>query len=238
MERPGKKLPRFEAFENRRKFPRFKTNLPVTITGSNGEIFKGILHDISPDGIQIRFSASDGARLFPGKQTAIEDINSLICNLQFDLAYKQSVSHITIDAYPVYLRPVSKNIFAAGMFFSDEKLSENKKISDFLFFQLQESFADQELVKKDVKETRKEPEVNIQRTVIQGKKELPQAGSENIIPDDLDDLVLQVEYPQASLEVLKQLLYRVLSSLKAIQETTRQIDERIHVLENRISRKG
>lgn len=238
MEQSGKKLPKFETFENRRKFPRLKTNLPVTITGSNGEIFNGILHDISPDGIQIRFAISDGSRLFPDRQTAIEDIKSLKCTLQFDLAYKQSVSHIRIDAYPVYLRPVSKTIFAAGMFFNDENLSENKKISDFLFYQLKESYAEKEYVKKDDKEIRKEAVLGMQRTVIQGKKQSTEADDEKIITDELDELILQVEYPKDSMEVLKQLLYRILSNQKVILETTRHIDERIHLIEHKLSRKS
>ena len=238
MEQPGKKLPKFEAFDNRRKFPRLKKTLPITISGSNGEKFNGIIHDISPDGIQVRFAVSDGSRLFPDKQKAVEDVKSLKCTLQFDLAYRQSVEHVRIDAYPVYLRPVSKNILAAGMFFSDEKLSENKKISDYLFYQLRDSYTDKEYSEKEHKETGNEPEMNIQRTVIEDKKQSTETEDEKIIPDELAELILQVEYPRKNLELFKQLLYRVLTSLKVIQETTRHIDERIHLIEHKLSRKG
>lgn len=231
MEQPGKILPKFDAFDNRRKFPRLKKNLPVTITGSNGEKFNGVLHDISPDGIQVRFAVSDGTRLFPDKQTTVEDAKALKCNLQFDLAYKESVSHISINAYPVYLRPVSKNILAAGMFFSDETLSENKKISDYLFYQLRDSYTDKEYVEMDHVKTGKE-------TVVESKKQSTETEDEKILPDDLAELILQVEYPKANLELFKQLLYRVLTSLKVIQETTRHIDERIHIIEHKLSRKG
>ena len=238
MEQPGKKLPKYEAFDNRRKFPRLKKNLPVTISGSNGETFNGALHDISPDGIQVRFTVSDGTKLFPDRQTTVEDQKSLKCSLQFDLPYKQSVSHVRIDAYPVYLRPVSKNILAAGMFFSDEKLSENKKISDYLLYQLRDSYTDKEYAEKDNKEPVKEPVINIQRTISNGNQQTAEPGDEKIIPDELAELILQVEYPKENLELFKQLLYRVLSSLKVIQETTRHIDERVHLIEHKLSRKG
>ena len=238
MEQPGKILPRFDAFDNRRKFPRLKKNLPITITGSNGERFNGVLHDISPDGIQVRFAASDGSRLFPDKQTTNEDAKALKCNLQFDLAYKESVSHIRINAFPVYLRPVSKNILAAGMFFSDEALSENKKISDYLFYQLRDSYTDKEYVVKDHVEPGKDTVMNIQGAVVESKKQSPETEQEKIIPDELAELILQVEYPKENLELFKQLLYRVLTGLKVIQETTRHIDERIHIIEHKLSRKG
>lgn len=240
MELPGKILPKFDAFDNRRKFPRLKKNLPVTITGSNGEKFNGVLHDISPDGIQVRFAVSDGTRLFPDKQTTAEDAKALKCNLQFDLAYKESVSHISVNAFPVYLRPVSKNILAAGMFFSDENLSENKKISDYLFYQLRDSYTDKEYVVKDHVKTGKDTVMNIQGAVVESNKQSndTETGQEKIIPDELAELILQVEYPKANLELFKQLLYRVLASLKVIQETTRHIDERIHIIEHKLSRKG
>lgn len=238
MEQLREKLSKYDIFENRRKFPRLKTKLAVTITGPDGVACKGVLYDLSPDGTQIRFATSDGARLFPGRKMAGKDTGSLEFGLQFDLTFDNNVHHIRINAYPVYLRTLTKKTVATGMFFSEEKLAENKKISDFIFYQLQDAYIEKEKTGENYVATVISPAGDTHRTVIKGRDQAVEADAEKNIPDGLEELILQVEYPKANLELFKQLLYRVLSSLKVIQETTRHIDERIHILEHKISRKS
>lgn len=238
MEQSRKKPSKVDIFENRRKFPRLKTKFPVTITGPGGDTCKGVLYDLSPDGTQIRFSAGDGTRMLPGRQMAGKDTNSLEFGLQFDLTFNKNIHHIRINAHPVYLRTVGKKSVAAGMFFSEEKLAENKKISDFLFYQLQDAYVEKEDTRKKYVTSEINTAGDPHRTVIKGSEQAAGTDAEKIIPDDLEELVLQVEYPKENLELFKQLLYRVLTSLKVIQETTRHIDERIHILEHKISRKS
>lgn len=237
MENNQDKSSGYVSFENRRKFPRLKMNLPIIITTVNNEKIKGTLYDISPDGAQIRYASKDGIKIFQHQKLPATDINACKCTLQFDLAYSESVTHVRISACPVYLRPVTNDILASGIFFSEDNLSENKKISDFLFYQLQVSFAEIEYIHQDNNENKKGPELTVQKTVLEKKHPSDNSAEEKIMPAEMEELILQMDYPKEQHELLRDLLFRVLSSLKAIHETTRHIDERINLLEHKISRK-
>jgi hypothetical protein len=238
METDQDKLSTFDSFENRRKFPRLKMNMPVIITSANGEKIKGLLLDISPDGAQIRYDSKDGIRIFQQEELTGKDKKAFKCTLQFDLAYSKSITHVGIDAYPVYLRPITNDTLAAGMLFAEDVLAENKKITDFLFYQLQVSFAEIEYTKQDKIENIKEPEATAQRTVVEYKKQSNNPGEDKIITRELDELILQMNSPKEHLEPFRQLLFRILSSLKTIQEIARHIEERIQILEHKISRRN
>ena len=62
------------------------------------------------------------------------------------------------------------------------------------------------------------------------------ASPERIITDELEELVLQMDYPKEQLDPLKDILNRVLNSLRVIQEITRHIDERINQIEHKITK--
>lgn len=226
-----------DTFEKRRKFPRLKMSVPVTITGTRGEIFRAALYDISPDGVQVRLAISDGMKIFPGKESPVDDIKSLLCTLQLDLAYCGSVSHVKIDAHTVCVRTVDDNTLACGMFFSEKELSENKKISDFLFYHVYKSFSEIEYTHAESGKVKNELETRIHKSIIEGKKQSHENEDVKIVPSELEKLILQTDHSKETYEVLKQLLINVLTGLKVIQETTRHIDEKLYLIENKISKK-
>lgn len=238
MRKIQEQLSNFEDFENRRRFPRLKMNLSVAVTGQDEEKFKGIIHDISPDGVQVRYGISDGEKLFSEKEGSTEDLHATASVLQFDLAYGKTVAHVRIYARCAYLRPIDDDTLASGMFFSEENLEENKKISDFLFYQLQLSYVDIEQKKNDHTEHGEETGPGIRQTIIETRVQTNGPISEKLITGELEDLILQLDYPKEHLEPLKEIMYRVMASLKVIQEITRHIDERISLIENKISRGG
>lgn len=211
-------------------------NLSVTVNAQNRGKFRGVISDISPDGVQMRYDTSETAKLMPGEQAGESELRSIRTTLHFDLAYSKTVAHVKIDAQPVYLRSIDDDTMTCGMFFSEANLTENKKISDFLFYQLQVSYADMELKKNDLQGIVREPAAPIHQTVIQTTKQSGNSFSESLISDELEELVLQLDYPKEQLDPLKDILNRVLNTLRVIQEITRHIDERINQIEHKITK--
>lgn len=213
-------------------------NLPVTITGSGGNAFKGTLYDISPDSTQIQYHVRDGMNLFPEKASSVKNIKSLSCILEFDLAHGKTVSHVKLPAHPVYLRTVQKDTLAAGMVFSQDNPDENRKISDFLQYQLEKSFAELEQQKNPEGEEDRNSGAKKSAQALKSKKEPEHLEVEAIIPVELEELILTTKYSKKDLELFKQLLIHIMSSLKVIMELTRHINEKINLIEHKISRKS
>ena len=141
MERAKKSTSAFKLFENRRKYPRLKlSNQPVKVTGAGGKILKATLHDISPDGAQLRYLISEGLNLFVDDQTNVTEKKPVKCLLEFPLAFMGEKINVKLQAKPVYIRPISQRVMAAGVIFVENDLSELKKVSDFLFMQLELSY--------------------------------------------------------------------------------------------------
>lgn len=227
-----------EGFENRRRFPRLNMNLSVTVHAPNREKFKGVIYDISPDGVQLRFDVNESVKLLRGKEPTEKELRSIRSTLLFDLAYGKSVTHVKIEAQPAYVRRADEDTVSCGMFFSEASLTENKKISDFLFYQLQLSYVDMELKKNDPQALARDLPPPVYQTVLQTAIESDEPVPEKYIPQEIEELVLQMDIPKEQLDPLRDILNRVLSNLKVIQEITRHIDERINLIEQRISRGG
>lgn len=236
MKKNPNKLATYENFENRRRFPRLDMNLSVTVIAPNREKFRGVIYDISPDGVQMRYDDSASAKLLHGKDPTEQTLRSMSTTLHFDLAFSKTVDHVKIEATPAYLRSIDDDTIACGMFFSEANLTENKKISDFIFHQLQVAYADMDLKKNDPQITDEGTRPTIHQTVIQTTKQSDDAPTDKFISDELEELILQMDYPKEQLDPLKDIMNRILSNLKVIQEITRHIDERINLIEQKISR--
>jgi hypothetical protein len=120
------------------------------------------------------------------------------------------------------------------MIFSEDDLAENKKVSDFLFYQLALSYTDTECPAGNKPE--KKPAVAEKGKITEmGNLQIQKIVSGNV-PLELSELVLNIDHSHTDLELLKVLLFRVLSSLQTIQETARHIDERLRALEHKTLR--
>lgn len=238
MEKSHNNSLRYELFDNRRKYPRLKMKLPVTVTTPKQRIIKAFIHNLSPDGIQIIFNNDTGVGGLQEELSAVYTPESCKCTLRFDLAHVDVITHVNINAHPVYLKPVGEDGSACGMFFSEENLSENKKISDFLFYQLQVSFTELENTKKIDDKDAGEKAVSAHRTVVENTQQSVNSEVIRNISEEVDELILQMNYPGTQLEPVRQLLFRVLNSLRIIQELTRHNNEIIKSLEHKLSRRG
>ena len=235
MKTGQKNLTAGEVFENRRKFPRLRMNLPVVIIGPDSSKIKGLLHDISPDGARVSLSSTTWINAVTEMESPVEKVKSMKCILLFDLAYDKNICHIRLGVYPVYLNRINDETTIAGMLFSEDDLTENKKVSEFLFYQLALSFIESGYQPEN-KTERKPVKKTKDRTKIISNLSVQKDTGRNI-PAELNELILNIEHSKTDLEPLKVLLFRIMNSLHAIHETTRHIDERIRTLEHKISRK-
>ena len=223
-------------FENRRKYPRLNMQLPVAVSGPNGMKLKGYICNLSPSGAQIRYTASKGAHVIEPVTAAADTTQPGPYTLKFDLGYVNAVSRVKITAHIAYTHPLKDNEHVCGMIFSEKKLPENKKISDFLFYQLQASFAELEHAMEDEPVTQDEAKETTQVTVIEKKGTERLTDEATGISKELEALFVQLGQPSTHLEAIKQLLVNITSSLKANQEISRHIDERISHLVQKLSK--
>jgi len=224
----------YELFEKRRNYPRLELHLPVTITGAGGINFTGTIYDLSPDGVQLRYLVKDGIHLFPDKDTGIKDIKSLKCILQFVLGHDETAVQVVLEAYLIYLQAENEDTLSAGMYFSKKNApAETKKVHDFLFSKLETSYSELEYLKDKIAEAKTKKE----NMALQQTPAIPETGeTEKNIPAELENLVLTARNANPDLEQFKHLLIHVLSELKVIIELTRNTNERIHIIEHKISK--
>jgi hypothetical protein len=63
----------FEALDEKRKYPRLNLHIPVKVQYAHGEFVEATLHDISPDGLQIRCDPSTAGIIYPSGRYILED---------------------------------------------------------------------------------------------------------------------------------------------------------------------
>jgi hypothetical protein len=238
MEKTTEIQARLEQFENRRRFPRLKMQLPVAVTGPDGRKIKGSIRNISPGGAQISYAPTKGKIILQPDASALDTAKSGLYTLNFDLSYEDAVARVRIGAYPVYTQSAKEDEQVCGMIFSEKKLSENKKISDFLFYQLQVSFTDLEYAKDVDPEAEDEAEDLIERTLVERARMDDASDKVAGISEELNALIVQLGHPSTHLDAIKQLLINILSILKANQEISRHINERIHHILQKLSKIG
>jgi hypothetical protein len=235
MELSPEQSAQLESFENRRNYPRLNMQLPVTVTGPDGKKVKGTICNMSPGGAQILYSGIKGKDVIHPLTAVQDQTKSGRCTLKFDLSYVNAVTMVKIGASPVYTRPVDEDGYVCGMIFSEKKLTENKKISDFLFHQLQESFAELEDTREINPAAMLETGVVTHQTIIEKTRKESMPAETSGLGKELDALIVQLTEPKHQLEAVKQILINILSSLKANQELTRHIDERIYLVLQKLS---
>ena len=221
MAESGKSRSFYKIFDSRREFPRLVMNLPATITGVEGIPVAAIIHDLSPDGAQIRYRPADQKNLFSKKELESRETDQRDLLLNFRLQGEKQ-SDISVVAVPVYVHTLSKSTVAAGVFFDEKEKGARQLIKDFLYLQLEMTFMDMD----DIQDTGKKfgPVVEIKQEEVINIKQVD------------DEPQKKVSKP--GMEGLKQEMIRIQSSLKAIQETIRHVDEKISRLEQKIARKG
>ncbi len=118
-------------FDSRREYPRLQLNIPLSLRRTDGVTIEAILHDLSPNGAQIRYTG-DRADLLPTLQISSKDLKSLKYLLSFHLANADNTTAINIEARPVYARRLKTGETAMGMLFDCGLKKEKDKIQKLL----------------------------------------------------------------------------------------------------------
>ena len=101
-------------FDSRREYPRLQLNIPLSLRRTDGVTIEAILHDLSPNGVQIRY-AGDRTDLLPTRQGSPNDLKSIKYLLSFHLPIADNTTAINIEARPVYARRLKSGETAMGM---------------------------------------------------------------------------------------------------------------------------
>lgn len=241
MERTKKTTSAFRLFENRRKYPRIRVNnLPVKVTGAGGKILKATLHDISPDGAQIRYMISEGLNLFLSENARVEEIKSVKCTLEFVLGSREEKVSVKLTARPVYIRTVSQRVMTAGMMFTDNDLSELKKVSDYLFHQIEKSYSGMEgVIEAEPQEGQNAKPTDSDPPVLKEKESVPEAANDERGKERESQPEQPVtQPPKIDLESLHKEVRRLASNQKILLETIRRFDDRMLKIEEILTKKS
>lgn len=221
----------YRVFENRRNYPRLKMNIPAKLTGPDGQKMDVTLYDLSPESAQIRFPVTAEPDGFLNRAIPKEEVKLLQFSVSFELSYRNDSTQVNVNAHPVYLRTVDDKALASGILFVENKWEEMKKISNYLFYQLENAFSDAEILKKFKPE---EPPENLD---VNNGEENNSAGNHQSATGENHKSGGNTR-TQSDIEFLKTEMIRITAGLKTIQETTRNIDEKVLLLEKKLSGKG
>ena len=109
----------FEYYEESRKYPRVKIELPVKLMLEDKSVAFANIYDISPDGIQIRCSGDVAVRLNPdGKK--IDQYKNVIVKATFSLPINNELKEVCVYCkvyYFVLLKEKSDKNIAFGLQF-------------------------------------------------------------------------------------------------------------------------
>jgi hypothetical protein len=120
-------------FESRREYPRARLNIPLSLQRVDGVIIKAVLYDLSPNGIQIRYTG-DRADLLLARPVSSKDLKSIKYLLSFHLPGVDNTAAVNIEALPVYTRRQESGETAIGMLFDCALKTERDKILNFLMY--------------------------------------------------------------------------------------------------------
>ena len=129
----------YEVFENRRKYPRLVLLVPVKVCLQAGVDVDAQLHDISPDGMQIRCNEEIATRIKDGCTRSGEKNRPSIL-LEFELPGSGSSIKIDVECsicYAVTLKGESSNNIAFGLQFKQFKGKSLQQIKEFFLNELE-----------------------------------------------------------------------------------------------------
>lgn len=125
--------PPYEAYEDRRKYPRIVLNSPVEIRYQD-QTLKGRVHDLSPDGLQIRCSRATIREIRPTGR-AIKKDSAPIVDMRFALTVNRAEKVVEGSAalYYFVLLPGEKGEdVACGLEFRKLRKQDREAIDDFI----------------------------------------------------------------------------------------------------------
>jgi len=91
----------YKTYEDNRKYPRLKIDLPVKVRYGKGKYIRARIHDISPDGLQIRCDQKS-AQLLHSSGKLIEEDKRPSVVVVFKVPYKKAYNKIIVRCQICY----------------------------------------------------------------------------------------------------------------------------------------
>ncbi len=97
------------AFANaeRRQLPRVAITVPVILKRSKGTTLKGLMHNVSPGGMQVRLSTEAAAALLPNKKGEIRANSGCSVHARFLLPLRKERVAIMVKCVVAHVSPVA-----------------------------------------------------------------------------------------------------------------------------------
>lgn len=127
----------FDFYEESRKYPRIKIKIPVQITTAAGQTILAKIHDVSPDGLQIRCKKEAALMLNPGGMDLVQEnyVRAVFC---LPIAGEQKKIIVSCKVYYVTTVPyvAKEERFAIGLNFKKFEARTIKYIGRYILDEL------------------------------------------------------------------------------------------------------
>lgn len=123
-------------YEERRSYPRIELKRNAVVTTEAEEKLSVQVHDISKDGIQLRCSRENAAKLHPSGKRITEDTAPEL-KLTIALPCSDSQHVFTANGKLKYLVRLEDDIFAIGLYFNKLSNNSQKAIEGFIEYSMQ-----------------------------------------------------------------------------------------------------
>ncbi len=128
-----------EQYEEQRKYPRLRLDVPVIILCVGQQLIEGHIYDISPDGLQIRCSREAALAINPGaKQITVQD--KIMVNVIFSLPSNTGNDQIKVISNVYYFTLThdgSNEDVAFGLKFKKFDETGGKYVENFIMHALE-----------------------------------------------------------------------------------------------------
>lgn len=122
----------YNLFEEKRAYPRIKVNCLAELTGTEEDTSVNVIvHDISPDGVQIRCNRKTAKEIHPSGKF-IEERNAPVVDMKFQLEIQGLMREIQTTCKLFYICILSQDVVAFGLKFIDYKNNSAKQIDQFI----------------------------------------------------------------------------------------------------------
>ncbi len=210
-----------QSFENRRQYPRLKTNINAIVSSSSGNEFPTIISDLSPDGAQIIYRGKEDSLLYE-KNANYHALKNLTLILKFKLPYLDN-ELIEINAKPIHHHHLGTHKYIVGMIFDKNNIEQKNKIMDYLVFEASPS-------SEEIKQVHENEKIS---PAIKGKSNVEKQKNNN------NRKINNTHNEEGKREIdfnLKHELNLLSTTLNSLTNSIRLIEEKLERIERSISK--
>lgn len=134
-----KSTTQFDAFEDRRMYPRLNLQIPVRVKCQNNVYVNARLHDISPDGLQLRCDQTSAELIHPSGEYIVEN-NLATVTVGFNLPQNDERSEIIVQCsicHFTLLTSGESNEVVFGLLFKQFKDNCRQRIKLFFISEME-----------------------------------------------------------------------------------------------------